>query len=270
MEVLALTGASGTGKSTSALHFAYENNIPAIIDDGLFIYNGKRVAGTSAKFEKTTIAAIKRATFFDEIHTNEVRHAIKSTMINRILLIGTSDRMVRLIAERLQLGKIDKYYKIEDIRTSSEIKIAKYIRKTQGKHIIPIPMKQVEQNFFKKIIQKGIDIFSKKKKIGETTIVQPNFQRGSIIISDKVFESIVRHICFSKSRIAKCYSVDLSLDNLPQLTVHIGISYENLLNILQITQDLQQEIQIYFNQLLEIDLDAIHISVQLYKRREKD
>ena len=63
MEIFALSGPSGTGKSTSALSFAYEKKIPAIIDDGLLIVNGKKVAGTSAKFEKNTITAVKRATF---------------------------------------------------------------------------------------------------------------------------------------------------------------------------------------------------------------
>lgn len=52
MIVHALSGASGTGKSTSAIQFAYENQIEAIIDDGLLIINGEKIAGTSAKFEK--------------------------------------------------------------------------------------------------------------------------------------------------------------------------------------------------------------------------
>lgn len=72
--------------------------------------------------------------------------------------------MVDQIAETLQLGKITKYYKIEEIRSSKEINMALYVRKTEGKHIIPIPYVQVEQNILKKIIMKGKKIFLPKKK----------------------------------------------------------------------------------------------------------
>lgn len=52
MKVYSLSGPSGTGKSTSALSFAHKIGVQAIIDDGLLIVNGVRVAGVSAKFEK--------------------------------------------------------------------------------------------------------------------------------------------------------------------------------------------------------------------------
>ena len=54
MEITAIYGESGTGKSTSALSYAHEHQIEAIIDDGLLIMGGKKIAGISAKFEKTT------------------------------------------------------------------------------------------------------------------------------------------------------------------------------------------------------------------------
>ena len=49
MEVYALVGSSGTGKSFKALEFAYENDIEYIIDDGILIYKNKVLAGISAK-----------------------------------------------------------------------------------------------------------------------------------------------------------------------------------------------------------------------------
>ena len=73
MEIFSLSGPSGTGKSTSALTFAHQKKIPAIIDDGLLILNGQKIAGTSAKFEKNSITAVKRATFFDELHKKKFR-----------------------------------------------------------------------------------------------------------------------------------------------------------------------------------------------------
>ena len=61
MKVYSLSGPSGTGKSTSALAFAHKLGVEAIVDDGLLIVNGVRVAGLSAKFEKNTITAVRRA-----------------------------------------------------------------------------------------------------------------------------------------------------------------------------------------------------------------
>src|SRR5699024_2248021 len=94
MEVFALSGPSGTGKSTSALAFAYEKKIPAIIDDGLLIVNGKKVAGTSAKFEKNTITAVKCETFLNEQHAKEDQEAIEQFSDKRILIIRTSKKKV--------------------------------------------------------------------------------------------------------------------------------------------------------------------------------
>ena len=128
MEIFSLSGPSGTGKSTSALTFAHQKKIPAIIDDGLLILNGQRIAGTSAKFEKNSITAVKRATFFDELHIKEVQEALKIYVINKILIIGTSDKMTRLIASRLEIGEINHYYYIGDLRSSSEIKMAQFVR----------------------------------------------------------------------------------------------------------------------------------------------
>ena len=123
MEIFSLSGPSGTGKSTSALTFAHQHKIPAIIDDGLLILNGHKLAGTSAKFEKNAITAVKRATFFDELHKKEVQEALKIYLIDKILIIGTSDKMTRLIANRLELGEINHYHYIGDLRSPSEIKL---------------------------------------------------------------------------------------------------------------------------------------------------
>lgn len=49
MEVYALVGPSGTGKSHRAMVVAYENGIDTVIDDGLLIRDGMKIAGKSAK-----------------------------------------------------------------------------------------------------------------------------------------------------------------------------------------------------------------------------
>lgn len=262
MEIFSLSGPSGTGKSTSALSFAYEKKIPAIIDDGLLIINGQRVAGTSAKFEKNAITAVKRATFFDQHHTREVQHALKNYFISKLLIIGTSDKMVELIAKRLKLGVINHYYYVQDIRTSSEIKLAQFIRKTEGKHVIPIPFKQVEQNFFKKLIQKGMEIFSHKKvRIGETTIVHPDFHRGSIHISNKVFKKITEKICLENEAIMECISNEVFLADEPILNVAVKIKYPIQMNVISAIEAVQAKLYEGFMDYVNIEFGSINITI---------
>lgn len=269
MEVFSLSGASGTGKSTSALAFAHKHRIPALIDDGLLIFNGQRIAGTSAKFEKNALTAVKRATFFDEDHLKEVQMAISNYYIDRILIIGTSDKMTRLIAERLNLGNIKHYYYVEDIRTSSEIKLAQFIRKTEGKHIIPIPYKQVDQNFFKKLIQRGVDIFSsKKERIGENTIVHPDFHRGSIKIHKKVFQNMIEIICSQYPLIEECRSVEFHLQGLPILRASIAIKYPFGGNIIEMIEEIQKDIRYHFQQNLNIELYSVNLTIHIAKKME--
>lgn len=264
MEVFSLSGASGTGKSTSALSFAHKHKIPAIIDDGLLIINGEKVAGSSAKFEKNPLTAVKRATFFFEDHVKEIQMAIKTYYIKRILIIGTSDKMTRLISSRLNLGEIKHFYHVEDIRSSGEIRLAQFIRNTEGKHIIPIPYKQVDQNFFKRIILKGMEIFSpKKERIGETTIVHPDFHRGGIIIHKKVYKDLVKIICTQHQDINECKSVQFILEGLPILNVHISIKYPLTINLLEIAEKLQKDIRRHFINQLKIELHAINIFIEI-------
>ena len=65
MEVIALVGPSGTGKSHRALVVAHNEKADAIIDDGILIKDNKIIAGRSAKREASKIMAVKRAIFID-------------------------------------------------------------------------------------------------------------------------------------------------------------------------------------------------------------
>lgn len=260
MEVFSLSGPSGTGKSTVALSFAHEKKIPAIIDDGLLIFNGHRVAGTSAKFEKNPLTAVKRAVFFDPQHAKEVRLALSHYYIDRILIIGTSDKMVRLIAANLQLGEIDHYYHIEDIRTSSEMRIAQYIRKTEGKHVIPVPHKQIEQNFFRKLIQKGVEIFSpRKERIGETTIVHPDFHRGNIKIYKNAFKDIIHYTCQNYPDIKECRAISLDLQGVPVVRLTVALDYPIQDRLKEMSEMLQEDIYNQFLAHLNIEFFSIDI-----------
>ena len=108
MKIYALVGKSGTGKSYRAITLANSRDIEYVIDDGLLIHGSKRLGGKSAKREKTIIAAVKRALFFDDNHREEIKTIIKTNKPSSILIIGTSDRMVQKIAKALGYETIDE------------------------------------------------------------------------------------------------------------------------------------------------------------------
>jgi len=253
MKVYSLSGPSGSGKSTSALQFADDHQIEAIIDDGLLIKNGQKIAGTSAKFEKNTIKAIRRAIFQDEEHRKEVMDAIKKHNIQSILIIGTSDKMTKKIAEQLELGPIQAFYYIDDIRSKNEIKLSQFIRTTQGKHLMPIPYRQVEQNFFKRIIQKGFDIFSKNRvKLGETTIVQPDFHRQTIEIAPNVFTDLIQFVVNNHPYIAKADTVQFTIKKLqPKIYVSLHLKTPVTYDVVYTMEQLQKQISFEFQRHFE-------------------
>jgi adenylate kinase family enzyme len=242
IEIYSLSGPSGTGKSTSALEFAHQHNIEGIIDDGLLIVNGQKRAGTSAKFEKNTIKAVRRAIFHEDSHREAVLKALKEADLHSLLIIGTSDKMTKKIAERLGVGSIQHFHYITDIRTSQEIQLARFIRETQGKHVMPIPVMQVEQNFFKRFIQKGKEIMFNKKKIGETTIVQPDFHHEIIEISKVVYVQVLEHELKKNSFIQRTDILKLSVELIPTMTIEISLKAPVIYNVPEVLRGLQQQI----------------------------
>ena len=197
MEIYALIGASGTGKSHNAINVAKEYDIDTIIDDGLLIRNGQTMAGHSAKTEPTMIGAVKCAIFNDPHDAYIVREKIKQIKPQKILILGTSEKMIVKIAETLDLPPIKEKIFITDIATPEEIKEALTHRK-EGEHVIPLPAVEVRKDFWLSSI---VGFFSKKDSKNDndrSTIVRPKFsQLGTLVIADSVVEDIVRH-CIRK------------------------------------------------------------------------
>ena len=199
MDVIALVGPSGTGKSHRALQVAREHNADAIIDDGILIRDGHIVAGESAKTEKSKIMAVRRAIFVLPGHAEEVREAIQRVQPHRILIIGTSENMVHKIAKTLKLPSIQLIIRIEDIASRAEMALARFHRLKEGKHIIPVPTIELKPHFSGYLVDPLQSLFKKsrvrRRKLGEKSIVRPVFSYyGKLIIDDLVVRSIVEKI----------------------------------------------------------------------------
>lgn len=145
VQVYALVGESGTGKSFRSKLLAEQYGIHAIIDDGLLIQDEKIVAGRSAKREKTYMGAVRAALFDDKEHRDSVARVLRKTHIKKILLLGTSEKMVMKIAMRLQLPQPQKIIHIEEIASKEDIEKAIKSRQVEGKHVIPVPSIEVKK-----------------------------------------------------------------------------------------------------------------------------
>ena len=147
MEVIGFYGPPGTGKSDRALVIAYENKASCIIDDGILIYHSRIVAGKSAKREESRLKAVRRAIFWDKEQRDEVRAALQKINPKRVLILGTSDRMVVTIAKALDLPMPAKYIRIEDVAKPEDMLKASEARHKEGKHVIPVPTMELKPYF---------------------------------------------------------------------------------------------------------------------------
>ena len=199
MYVCGLVGPSGTGKSHRALWVAKEHGIDYIIDDGLLICGNGIIAGKSAKREKTRVGAVKTAVFTDDEHTFEVSQALKLRNVDRLLILGTSDGMFNKIAKRLGLHGIDETVYINDISSQYEIQQALNTRRSEGKHVIPVPTMELKKGFSGLMLdplnilrRKGLGDF---ELMGEKSVIRPTYSYlGKYTISDYTIYQLSEHV----------------------------------------------------------------------------
>lgn len=197
IKVYAFVGPSGTGKSYRAQMVASENDINFIIDDGLLIKDNEIVAGLSAKKAPTKIETVKHALFLSKDEQNQIVKALKKYKPEKILILGTSDGMVAKIAENLGLPQISKTTYINEVATEEEMKTARHIRETEGKHVIPVPTFEIKKDFSGYILD-PLQIFKSKggtPYISEKSIIRPTFSYlGKFTISESVFRQIAERV----------------------------------------------------------------------------
>lgn len=203
VKVYALVGESGTGKSFRAKLLAQKYGIELIIDDGLLIRDDKIVAGHSAKREATFLAAVRVALFDDKVHRDTIARALQGQIFKKVLILGTSEKMVNKIAVRLQLPQPQKIIRIEEIATKEEIEKAIRSRRVEGKHVIPVPSIEIQRNY-PQIFYDRVRVLLKRNqnplsslnqsKVYEKSVVRPEFSKtGRVTISEAALSQMVIH-----------------------------------------------------------------------------
>ena len=231
IKVYAFVGPSGTGKSYRAQMVAGEYDIKYIIDDGILVRNNDIVAGTSAKKAPTKIETIKRALFQNEEQRKEMIKAFNKLKPKSVLILGTSDKMVKEITQNLELPQIEKTIYITDVATEEEINNAKRVRTTEGKHVIPVPTFEIKKDFSGFLLD-PLQIFKSKGSgekpyISEKSIIRPTFSyMGNYTISDTVFRQIIEYIASKTDSITEIIRVRVNkTEDGPSIYVEAEVKY---------------------------------------------
>ena len=266
IKVYAFVGPSGTGKSYRAQQIAYEHELESIIDDGLLIKGTRVVAGVSAKRAKTKVQTVKAALFSTQEEQERIIAGFKKEKIKSVLILGTSDEMVKKIQENLRLPKISEIIYIRDVATEEEMKKAVEIRRTQGKHIVPVPTFEIKKDF-SGILLDPLQIFKHKKNIKTYThdrsIIRPKFSYlGRFTIKDKAFRDLIHIIAESYEGIydvTKIYIDKPEDSELIYLSLDIVICYG--FNIIDTITLLKEEIREEIEKTTAVNVSDIDIKV---------
>ncbi len=219
VKVYSLVGPSGSGKSYRAGYVMEKYSVDILVDDGLIIRNQKILCGKTAKNAKNILDAVSTAIFIDEMHRREAQQQLTDESFKRILLIGTSDKMIRKICHALLLPLPHKRIAIEEITTEEERQLAIKQRESRQSHIVPAPVMEVQQ-MFPSILAKSLNViirrsigFFKRDQLIKKSIVRPAYSdQGDIRISRKGLTNIVEH----------CIKEHISKLELERITIHEG------------------------------------------------
>lgn len=228
--VYGFVGSSGTGKSYRAQMVAGEYNIRYIIDDGILVKDNEIIAGSSAKKADTKIETVRRAIFIEEEQRKEMIKAIRKAKPESILILGTSDKMVREIAKNLELPEIQKIIRITDVATEEEIENARRSRVNEGKHVIPVPTFELKKDFSGYLLD-PLQIFKTRKNetpyISEKSIIRPTFSYlGKFTISDMVFKQIIEYLASKTDSITEVLRVIVNKGEYgPSIYVEVEVKF---------------------------------------------
>ncbi len=267
MEIYALVGPSGTGKSHRAAVVAHQLEAQAIIDDGLLIKENQIIAGSSAKRQATRLGAIKAALFMDETRAQEMIEAIDKLGPTRILILGTSVGMVKRIADRLGLP-VPQIMNIEEFASEKEIRKARYIRTHFSRHVIPVPTLEVKKSFPGTLVQ-PLRIFLKKKETPgkkewlEQSMVRPTFTpNGKLTIAESAISSIAGYAAQSVAGVTSTGSIIVKAEQEGVISIDISTTIAYGFLVHQAAAELQRQIHLTVEKITGLEVRKVDVLVK--------
>ncbi|RKO67136.1 Asp23/Gls24 family envelope stress response protein [Desulfofundulus salinus] len=267
VEVYALVGPSGTGKSFRAIATAHECGAELIIDDGLLIKGNRILGGISAKRQSTRIGAIKAALFMDEEHARQARAVLEKVKPSRVLILGTSVGMVEKITARLDLPPVSRVISIEEIASPREIRQALTMRVRYSKHVIPAPTVEVKKRF-PDIFADSLRIFlgrkgpQGKRSWLEQSVVRPTFTYyGKLTITTSALVAIVSRAAEEVPGVKSAgrVTVQRNVDGVV-IEVHPVLHYGSVLN--QVGREIQEAVKRRVEEMTGLVVKSVNILVR--------
>lgn len=267
MEVFALVGPSGTGKSFRAINTAHDYEAEVIIDDGLLINGNRILAGQSAKRQPTRIGAIKTALFMEPGHVQQARDALAALKPERVLVLATSHEMAEKITGRLGLPPVKKYIAIEDLASPREIRKARIMRTQYSKHVIPAPTVEVKKSFPDTIID-PLQVFMRRKEPQgtrgwlEQSVVRPTFTYyGKISIAQSALAAIAARAAKEVAGVRDAGRINiLRRNDGVVIDLSLTIYYGQVMN--QVSRLVQESVRRRVEEMTGLQVVAVHILVK--------
>ena len=270
MEIYALIGHSGTGKSHQAPVMARQYNIEYIIDDGLLIKGNDILAGRSAKRENTRYGAIKRALFKDPEHALQVKEKLSLEKPAKLLVISTSRKMADVITQNLELDHPTYYFTIEEISDPQSIQTALTVRSKENRHVIPLPTFAIKKEFPGYIINPLRSFFSLPQLPAgaplERSVIRPIYSPlGSFFIAEHVILEIIKYIAMQEPGVHKVLHVDVENGSSKvYLRLDIVIDLKKIPDgrIDRLLRDLQQKLKEEIEHSTGLYLDQVNVNAK--------
>lgn len=268
MEVCALVGPSGTGKSHRAAVIAHNMEAQVIIDDGLLINGSRILAGASAKSQPTRLGAIKSSLFINEKHVQEIKDAIKDLSPERILILGTSLEMVKRISSRLDLPLPAKVINIEDVASEKEIRKAKFLRARFSKHVIPAPTLEVRKSFPGALVD-PLKIFLRHKDVKEKkdwlekSIVRPTFTfHGKLTIANSAMSAIIEHAAGLIKGVEQVGKINIHAVQEGIIIVDINPTFTFGYNLHDVAVEVQQKVKQAVESMTGLQVAEVNVHIK--------
>jgi len=268
LEVYALVGPSGTGKSHRAAVIAYNMEAQAIIDDGLLIKGNRILAGASAKSQPTRLGAIKSSLFINEKHVQEIKEALAKLSPERILILGTSLEMVNRISYRLNLPLPSKIINIEDVASEKEIRKAKFLRTCFSKHVIPAPTLEVRKSFPGALVD-PLKIFLRHKGVKEKkdwlekSVVRPTFTfHGKLTIANSALSAIIDHTAGLVKGVEQVGKININSLQEGMIAVDINSTFTFGYNLHDVAVEVQQMVKQAVENMTGLQVKEVNVQVK--------
>jgi len=262
IEVYAFVGPAGTGKSQRASQVARQHGIDLIVDDGLVVSRGRIMAGRSAKSEGNMVRAIRRALFEYPAHREEVVGFLEGRAPCRLMLLATSEGMMRKIVAKLGLSDPVKIIGITDVATQEEIDNALRERREKRQHVVPVARTQIQRNFAGKLVSQLKDLFKSKDRDDGRTIVKPPFSfDGHVTIGREAILEMCRRLVVIGDHVRKVHEIELETDD-DSLEVNLAIDVRlGSRSALLIARLLQRKISVGLSYFTGMDVRKVNVRI---------